>query len=66
MCFVWVTALTENIFTLKHRSIFALSMIDFMLRTVGSAEGREDRNKVAFLYDIGCNVEKGILKVCTY
>lgn len=36
-------------------------MIDWILKTV--AEVRGDRNRVGFLYDIGCNVEKGILKV---
>lgn len=39
-------------------------MIKWILNTVDSAEGRgERRNQVGFLYDIGCNVEKGILKV---
>lgn len=38
-------------------------MIKWLLDTVGGEEDRHDKNKLGILYDIGCNIEKGIKKV---
>ena len=41
-----------------------MTMINNLMRTTGGNQGVSKR--WAFLYDIGCNIEKGIQKVCFF
>lgn len=43
------------------RAYYALALIDWMLRM--TEERGLGENNLGFLYDIGCNIEKGIIKV---
>ncbi|KAH9808530.1 hypothetical protein DFH28DRAFT_909222, partial [Melampsora americana] len=50
-----------NIVQSGEKSHYALALVDWLLDVT---ENRGlNANKIALLYDIGCNIEKGILKV---
>lgn len=44
-----------------HRAFYALALIKWILDLTADRQG--GANTLGILYDIGCNVEKGILKV---
>jgi hypothetical protein len=43
------------------RAYFPMTMIDFLLKATQS--NKDNPKKCGFLYDIGCNMEKGIIRV---
>lgn len=49
------------------RAIYPLTLIDWLLKTTkeASEEIPAAGKKLGILYDIGCNIKKGIEKVCS-
>ncbi|KAH9820360.1 hypothetical protein DFH28DRAFT_1079765 [Melampsora americana] len=52
------TGLLAMVFQSGEKSYFAHSLTDWLLKQLDKAD-----SKVAFLYDIGCNIEKGLITV---
>lgn len=41
-----------------------MALIDWLLEQIAEAVQGQDHKRVGVLYDIGCNFEKGIIRVC--
>lgn len=59
--FSYPTDVSSN-YIFKRRNIYPLSLINWLLRATEGQEGKPD-GRLGVLYDIGCNIKKGIEKV---